>query len=165
MIFPICRSEAVVKTKVAADAVLGSVAATVMVTAETCPPKGPDEINLLTWSTVDSTDTSTAPPVLVPDAMFANVQVFAVLSHAFVVLSTNCVAGFARAATVAVGVVAPPLQTTVGTPAAFATKNPDGNLMVMALAVPATVGKADVVKVTATALPPGAAAAATFGTA
>jgi hypothetical protein len=72
------------------------------------------------------------------------------------------VAGLPRAATVAEGAVAPPAQVTRGTVPA-ATKNPDGNLMVMALDIPAS-GNADVVKTTTTAFPPGAAAAAVFGT-
>ena len=71
-------------------------------------------------------------------------------------------AGLPRAATVAVGTVAPPVQATEGTLPA-ATKNPDGKLMVMALAVPAP-GMADVVKTTTTALPSGVTSlAAVFG--
>jgi hypothetical protein len=124
-----------------------------MVTAETCPPNGPDARIVLTWSNCDSTETATAPPVLIPDPMFLKVQVFSTAVHAFVVESTNRVAGEPRAATVAVGAVAPPVQATEGTVPA-ATKNPDGKLMVMALDVPAP-GMADVVKTTTTALPAG----------
>jgi len=92
--------------------------------------------------------------------MFEKTQVFAVLSHALVVLSTKLVGEPVRAATVAVGVPAPPVQATAGVvPAA---KNPEGKLMVMALVTP--VLNADVVKTTVTALPPGAAAAAVPGT-
>ncbi len=97
----------------------------------------------------------------VPDAMFEKTQVFAAVSHALVVLSTKLLAGLARAATVAVGVTAPPVQATTGVvPVA---KNPEGKLMVMALAVLTVYGVCRV-KTTVTALPPGAAAAAAPGT-
>ena len=129
------------------------------------PPIGPDAIDLLTTSNMDTTETSTVDTfAVVDDPMFLKVQVFSTAVHAFVVESTNRVAGEPRAATVAVGAVAPPVQATEGTVPA-ATKNPDGKLMVMALAVPAPVGNADVVKTTTTALPAGSALfAAAFGT-
>ncbi len=125
------------------------------------PPIGPEVIFVLSTSSVDTTDTSTAPRVGVArDAMFEKTQLFGVLSHALVVLSTKLVGEPVRAATVAVGVGDPPVQATAGVvPAA---KNPEGKLMVMALFTP--VLNADVVKATVTALPPGAAAAAVPGT-
>ena len=119
------------------------------------PPIGPDAIDLLTTSNMDTTETPTVDTfAVVDDPMFLKVQVFSTAVHAFVVVSTNRVAGEPRAATDAVGAVAPPVQATEGTLPA-ATKNPDGKLMVMALAVPAP-GNADVVKTTTTALPSGA---------
>jgi len=146
---------------VTADKVAGSVSVTVMDAAEICPPNGPEAICVLLRSSVDTTDTSTAPPVLTPDAMFEKTQVFAAVSHALVVLSTKLLAGLARAATVAVGVPAPPVQATTGVvPVA---KNPEGKLMVMALGVLTVYGVCRV-KTTVTALPPGAAAAAVPGT-
>ncbi len=96
---------------VTADTVAGSFSATVMDTAEICPPNGPEAILVLSRSSVDTTETSTLPPVLAPDAMFEKVQVFAVLSHALVVLRTKPVAGTARAATFAVGVPVPGCRT------------------------------------------------------
>jgi hypothetical protein len=118
------------------------------------PPIGPDAIDLLTTSNMDTTETPTVDTfAVVDDPMFLKVQVFSTAVHAFVVVSTNRVAGEPRAATVAVGAVAPPVQATEGTVPA-ATKNPDGKLMVMALDVPAP-GMADVVKTTTTALPAG----------
>jgi hypothetical protein len=122
----------------------------------------PDAIDLLMKSNLDSTVTAIVLTVLAGDAMFLKVQVFSTAVHAFVVVSTNRVAGEPRAATDAVGAVAPPVQATEGTLPA-ATKNPDGKLMVMALAVPAP-GMADVVKTTTTALPSGVTSlAAVFG--
>ena len=94
--------------------------------------------------------------------MFEKTQVFGAASHALVVLSTNRVAGVSSAATVAVGATVPPVQATTGTDAPE-TKNPEGKLMVMALALEAAA-RADVVKTTVTALPPGAAAAGCPGT-
>ncbi len=111
---------------------------------------------------MDTTETATAPGVLTPDAMLEKMQTFAVASHGLgpAVESTNRVAGPSRTATVAAPV--PPVQAARGGLAAPAeTKNPDGKLMVMALAIPDA--NADVVKETVTAFPPGAGAAATLG--
>jgi hypothetical protein len=153
------RSVAVVKVTVTADTVAGSFSATVMDTAEICPPNGPEAIFVLSKSNMETTEISTLSPVLVPDAMFEKVQVFAAVSHALVVESTKLLALMAA---LAAGVPVPPEQATTGAPVP-ATKNPDGKLMVIAFAVFAEYCVPRV-KTTVTALPAGAAAAAVPGT-